>query len=120
MRSSRIAVAIFFAGLALRGYSIVYLGRFFTVDVTVAADQRVVDTGPYRHVRHPSYAGILAEFLGVGLTFGNWAALVAVTVPTLLAFLWRIRIEEDALERILGEPYRSYVSRTKRLIPAVY
>jgi len=113
-------IACFVAGAGLRWASIFYLGRFFTVNVAIAPDHRLIDTGPYRHVRHPSYTGALLAFLGLALCLCNGATLAAIMVPTTLAFLRRIRIEEDALSIGLGDPYRDYMQRTKRLIPAVY
>jgi protein-S-isoprenylcysteine O-methyltransferase len=113
-------LALFVAGLIFRWYSIIHLGRFFTVNVAIAANHRLVDTGPYRFVRHPSYTGALMAFLGLGLCLDNWASLVVLMVPVSLVFLWRMRVEESALLQGLGEPYREYMSRTKRLIPAVY
>ncbi len=113
-------IALFVAGLALRWYSIVYLGRFFTVDVAIASDHRVIDTGPYRYIRHPSYTGALMVFVGLGFCLCNWASLVVIFVPTLGVFLWRMRIEEAALSGALGDNYRDYMRRTKRLIPAFY
>ena len=59
-------------------------------------------------------------FLGLGLCLDNWASLVILIVPVFLVFLWRMRVEESALLQGLGDPYRDYMSRTKRLIPAVY
>ncbi len=59
-----LGIAIFAAGLAMRWYAIVHLGRFFTVNVAIAASHRLIDTGPYRFVRHPSYTGALMAFLG--------------------------------------------------------
>src|SRR5437868_3790979 len=50
-------LALFAAGVSLRWYSVVYLGRFFTYDVAVAADHTVIDSGPHRHIRHPAYSG---------------------------------------------------------------
>ena len=41
-------------------------------------------------------------------------------LPTLLVFSWRIRVEEQALSGALGEPYLTYMQRTKRLVPAIY
>lgn len=112
-------IAIFILGAALRWYAIFYLGRYFTVDVRVAEHQHVVDTGPYRFIRHPSYTGAFLQFLGLTLCIGNaWSMLTLV--PIGLVFSYRIRVEELALERGLGEAYASYRRRTKRLIPFVY
>jgi protein-S-isoprenylcysteine O-methyltransferase len=112
--------ALFTGGLAFRWYAIIHLGRFFTVNVAIAPDHRLIDTGPYRFVRHPSYAGLLTAFLGMALCLCNWAALLVLLVPTLLVFLRRMRIEEAALIAAFGDHYRDYMRRTKRLVPALY
>ncbi|HKC18217.1 MAG TPA: isoprenylcysteine carboxylmethyltransferase family protein, partial [Candidatus Dormibacteraeota bacterium] len=72
--------------------------------------------GLYRYVRHPSYSGSLLTVLGVLLCSTNWLAL-ACFVLALPGFLYRIRVEEGALLTALGEPYRDYMARTKRLVP---
>lgn len=115
-----VGIWLFAVGLALRWFSIIWLGRFFTVNVAIAGDHRVIDTGPYRHVRHPSYSGALLAALGLSLCLMNWASLVIVFVPSCAATLWRIHVEETALVDGLGEPYRNYMQRTKRLIPMIY
>jgi len=119
-RGYALGVALFAAGLVLRWYAIVYLGRFFTVDVAIAADHHVVDSGPYRALRHPSYTGALLAFVGYGICLGNWVSLVAVTLPITWAFMRRIEVEEAALNRALGESYAAYSRRTRRLLPWVY
>jgi protein-S-isoprenylcysteine O-methyltransferase len=111
---------LFLGGLALRWYSIGYLGRYFTVDVSISTEHKLIDSGPYRYIRHPSYTGALLAFVGLGFCFGNWLTVFFLTVPIVAAFLWRINIEEKALIEALGENYRSYIRRTKRLIPWVY
>ena len=58
---------LFVCGIVLRWYSIGHLGRYFTVDVAIAKEHRVIDSGPYRFIRHPSYTGALVAFLGFGL-----------------------------------------------------
>jgi protein-S-isoprenylcysteine O-methyltransferase len=115
-----LGAAIFAVGIALRWYAIVHLGRFFTVNVAISPDHRLVDTGPYRLVRHPSYTGTLMAFLGLGLCTCNAAALAALVIPTLLVFLRRMHVEEAALAAAFGDRYRDYMRRTKRLIPAIY
>jgi protein-S-isoprenylcysteine O-methyltransferase len=116
----QLGIALFVAGLALRWYAIVHLGRFFTVNVSIAADHRLIDTGPYRIVRHPSYTGALMAFLGLGLCMANWVSLLSLLVPICLVFLRRIQVEEAVLSEALGDQYRDYMRRTKRLIPAIY
>ncbi len=115
-----LGVLVFVLGLALRWYAIVYLGRFFTVDVAIAEDHRVVDSGPYGVVRHPSYTGALLAFLGFGICLGNWLSLALIILPIALAFMRRIHVEEAALNAALGERYAAYARRTKRLVPWVY
>jgi protein-S-isoprenylcysteine O-methyltransferase len=114
------AVMLFAAGLILRWWAIVILGRFFTVDVTIERDHELVERGPFRWVRHPSYTGVLLAFFGWALTLRNWAAMAVVLVPIFLAFWRRMNVEEDALRGALGEKYVAYTRRTKRLVPGVY
>ncbi len=113
-------ITLFTLGLAFRWWAIVVLGRFFTVDVTIEKDHELVEGGPFRWVRHPSYTGVLLAFLGWALTLRNWAAIVVVLVPIFIAFARRMNVEEEALSSALGERYQSYMKRTKRLVPFIY
>ncbi len=113
-------LALFVFGLLLRWWSILTLGRFFTVQVAIASDHRLVQNGPYRILRHPSYTGALLAFLGFALCMGNWLSLAAILVPVLSVFAWRIHIEEAALSEAFGDAWRNYARRTWRLLPLVY
>jgi protein-S-isoprenylcysteine O-methyltransferase len=115
-----VGVVLFVAGLVLRWWSIVTLGRFFTVDVTIEKDHELVERGPFRMVRHPSYTGVLLAFVGFALSLRNWAALLVILLPIGAAFIHRMNVEEIALSRALGPRYADYMKRTKRLIPFVY
>ena len=75
---------------------------------------------PFRFVRHPSYTGVLLAFVGLGLSLGNWAALLVILLPIGAAFIHRMDVEEDALSRALGSRYTDYMKHTKRLVPFVY
>lgn len=123
IHSARIVYAaglgVFAFGVALRWWSIIHLGRFFTVNVTVAADHRVVDSGPYRYIRHPSYTGALLAFLGLSLCLLNALSVPIIMLPIFLAFRKRMGIEESVLAEALPD-YRAYARRTRRLIPLVY
>ncbi|MEO6532608.1 MAG: isoprenylcysteine carboxylmethyltransferase family protein [Pseudolysinimonas sp.] len=113
-------VVLMVLGLALRAWSVIVLGRNFTVYVQVRDDQPVVDTGPYRLLRHPSYTGLLMVCLGIGLALGNWLALAVIVVLPTVAILVRIRAEEHALLAVIGEPYLRFMATRKRLIPWVW
>lgn len=115
-----LGLVLFVLGLVVRWSSIIHLGRFFTVDVAIAADHRLIESGPYRYVRHPSYTGSLLAFLGFSLSLGNWLSLLIITFPIFLAFLYRMHVEERALIAGLGDNYAAYQRRTKRLLPFVY
>jgi len=114
------AVVLFAAGLLLRWWAIITLGRFFTVDVTIEKDHELVERGPFRIVRHPSYTGVLLAFVGYALSLRNWVALLVILLPIGAAFIHRMNVEEDALSRALGPHYADYMKRTKRLVPFVY
>ena len=108
------------AGVAFRWYAIRVLGRFFTRDVATQAGQTEVQNGPYRFIRHPAYSGTLLTLLGIGLTLGNWLALLVVLVGGVVGHLYRVHVEEQALVAALGEPYRTYMRHTRRFIPFVW
>lgn len=107
-------------GLIVRWIAILTLRRYFTVDVSIVSDHRIVRHGIYRLVRHPSYTGSLLSFLGVGICFSCWPSALVVFLPILVAFIYRIRVEEKALVTFLGDEYVQYSASTKRLIPGVY
>jgi protein-S-isoprenylcysteine O-methyltransferase Ste14 len=115
-----IALGLIVGGLALRVISIAVLGRFFTVNVALHEGHRVVRSGPYRWLRHPSYTGALVAFAGLGVLMGSWLSLAIILVPITGVFLHRVRVEEEALLSHLGDEYRAYARTTRRLIPFVY
>jgi protein-S-isoprenylcysteine O-methyltransferase len=111
---------LFGVGLTLRWYSIFYLGRFFTVTVAIHSRHEIVDTGPFKLIRHPTYAGALLAFLGLALCLGNWLSVALVMLPIAWAFGRRMSVEETALASALGTPYINYMRRTRRLVPGIY
>lgn len=113
-------IACIVLGIALRWYAIRVLGRNFTPVVAVRSDQQIVQTGPYRYVRHPSYSGALLSVVGLGLALTNWLSLIVLLLCALPGFLYRVNVEERALRETLGQPYADYMRRTRRFIPFVY
>jgi protein-S-isoprenylcysteine O-methyltransferase Ste14 len=115
-----IGIFLMLAGVAFRWYSIRVLGKYFTRQVAVQPGQTVVENGPYRLIRHPSYSGALLTIFGLGLAFTNWLSLIGVVAIAFIGYSYRVWVEEKTLVDALGESYRQYMSRTKRFIPFVY
>jgi protein-S-isoprenylcysteine O-methyltransferase Ste14 len=113
-------ISLMLSGIVLRWYSVAVLGKYFTFDVAIHSGQLLVEAGPYRYIRHPSYSGALLSLLGFGLSLGNWAGLLASLSCLGVAYAYRIPIEESALASTLGETYREYLKRTWRLVPFVF
>jgi protein-S-isoprenylcysteine O-methyltransferase Ste14 len=115
-----VGIALMWIGIAVRQWAVWVLGPFFTVVVRVSKQQSVIDRGPYRWVRHPSYSGLLLTMIGLGMAFENWLSLLALATLPLLGLMIRIRVEERALVATLGEPYRAYAADRRRLVPGLW
>jgi protein-S-isoprenylcysteine O-methyltransferase Ste14 len=115
-----IGLAVVIAGALLRRHCFRMLGASFTGDVRASADQRVVTSGAYSLLRHPSYtAGVLMN-VGTGLALGSWASTLILVVAAFAVYAYRIAVEERALLTAIGEPYREFMHTRKRLIPFIY
>jgi protein-S-isoprenylcysteine O-methyltransferase len=114
------AVIVMVIGLGIRWTAIVTLGRAFSSNVAILDAQKIMKTGIFGLVRHPSYLGLLLVFVAVGLHSRNWIGFALAVVPTTAAVLYRIRVEEAALRAAFGEEYLAYSHETKRLIPGMY
>ena len=113
-------LALMLAGIAIRSVAIHQLGRLHTPNVAIRADHRLLKTGLYSLVRHPSYLGAIVAFIGFGLALGNAASFVLIAAAMPCLYLYRIREEDAALRAAFGDRHRDYCARTKRLIPWVY
>jgi protein-S-isoprenylcysteine O-methyltransferase Ste14 len=115
-----VGICLMLLGVALRWYSAATLGKYFTFDVAIQSGQILVEVGPYRYIRHPSYSGALLTLLGFGLALGNWIGLAANLSCMGFAYAYRIPVEEAALASALGETYKQYMRRTWRLVPFLF
>src|SRR5471030_1100126 len=115
-----LGIGIILAGAVLRDWAILSLGRYFRREVTIEPGQRIVRRGPYRVLRHPSYAGIFLILAGFGLAFGSWVSAAVALLIGFVGMLPRIRVEERALAQALGADYTDYANSTARVLPHVW
>jgi protein-S-isoprenylcysteine O-methyltransferase Ste14 len=114
-----VGLALLTLGGTLRLAAVFALGRRFTGLVAIQEGHRLKTSGLYRHIRHPSYAGLLLYMAGYVLVFRCWLGLLLVAA--MLAVLCaRMNAEEMLLESEFGDEYALYRRRTWRLVPWVY
>jgi protein-S-isoprenylcysteine O-methyltransferase Ste14 len=95
------------------------LGHNVSETVLTKREHQLVMAGPYRWVRHPLYTTGIMLFAAIGLMDSSWFILFMTLVTALLIRLLVIPAEERALVEKFGDPYRTYMSRTGRLLPRV-
>lgn len=115
-----IGVGLFIVGIYLRHLSIKQLGKYFVTKVQITDDHELVTTGLYARIRHPSYTGLILGFLGAILFLQAPLAVVIFVMLGVLAYIYRIKVEEQVLLRTFGRQYESYMRRTCALIPYIY
>jgi protein-S-isoprenylcysteine O-methyltransferase Ste14 len=113
-------VAMMTAGLALRAWSMRTLGAYYSRTLRTTSDQGVVESGPYRVIRHPGYLGSIMVWTGFAVTSGSAAAAVGVAALMGNTYSRRIASEEAMLTGRFGSAYAEYSQRTKRLIPFIW
>lgn len=114
-------IIILVIGIMLRYWSMVVLGEMFTRTLRITPDHVLVQSGPYRRVRHPGYiANILVYWSATTLLTPSLLLGSAVGIALYLAYDYRIRYEEKMLVSFFGKSYRSYQEHTWKLIPWVY
>jgi protein-S-isoprenylcysteine O-methyltransferase len=114
---SSVALTVMLLGLVLRTWAVLTLGRWFTWYVTVQPGQRVIRSGPYRFLRHPSYAGALLSYVAGPLFLHAWVAALAAGILLPLAFQRRIRHEEALMKDCFGGQYERYCREVGALFP---
>ncbi|HEY7479981.1 MAG TPA: isoprenylcysteine carboxylmethyltransferase family protein [Gemmatimonadales bacterium] len=113
-----LGVALLAAGLGFSVWARRHLGENWSSHVAVKEDHALIRSGPYGHLRHPIYTGLLLAFAGTGLAIGEWRAVLALPLA-LVAFAWKSRREEQQMRRLFPE-YERYRRETAALIPFVY
>jgi protein-S-isoprenylcysteine O-methyltransferase Ste14 len=112
-------VLLYSVGGLLRLWPVFILGNRFSGFAAIQHGHRLVTTGIYSAIRHPSYLGMLLLLLGWGLAFRSIVGVI-LAILTLIPLLGRIRSEEAILLQEFGAEYEAYRKRTSCLIPGIY
>lgn len=113
-----VGLGVFVTGVGFRLWAIRTLGRFYSHRVRQQSDHKIVQSGPYRFLRHPAYTGMLIAHAGFVVFFFNWVSLGLLCLFFLPAVAYRIVVEERMLMQIDGYP--EFAAKRWRLVPPIW
>jgi protein-S-isoprenylcysteine O-methyltransferase Ste14 len=115
-----VGASLYAGGMTFRLVAIISLGKFFTGSVRIHDGHEMIQSGPYRLVRHPAYLGLVVLTIGGITIFASLFGYLCFFLLFLPGLMQRIRVEEEVLTDEFGDGYREYCKRTKRLVPFIY
>ncbi len=115
-----VSMPILAAGVFGIGWSAFHFLKVKGTPVPFNPPPKLVDTGPYRHVRNPMLTGVFLVLFGIGVA-ANSISITCIFTPLYILFnIWELKfIEEPELIRRLGNPYIEYRRKTPMFIPGL-
>ncbi len=107
------------AGVSVAIWARQHLGRNWSGEITIKQDHQLIQTGPYQHLRHPIYTGLLMMYVGLTVATGEWLGLVGLAVA-MIAYWRKTRMEEANLGIAFGAAYDTYRRGTWAIVPGVF
>jgi protein-S-isoprenylcysteine O-methyltransferase Ste14 len=117
---SVLLISICISSLAMRIWTVSYLGGSFSYDVKRPEGGILVTTGPYKIIRHPAYLAICILGSFPGLILGSIPGFIGMLVTTVLTVIYRIDAEEQMMQKEFGGLFIAYRHNTYRLLPFLY
>jgi len=114
-----IGLVLFIMGMALVVLSGIALNRFYSKDVTIQVDHKLITSGVYCRIRHPRYLGGILSSAGLCLLYLSWAGLFGMAAFIILIFI-RIHDEEQLMHQEFGSQWESYCGRSWKLVPFIF
>ena len=114
-----IGLVLVFIGFSLMNWSIMVLGKQFSINVTIQENHKLITNGPYKLIRHPRYLGIMLFLVGIPVIFLSVIPLI-LDVFLIGVLVWRISDEEKLMSQEFKEEWINYKKNTFSLIPYVY
>ncbi|MGK9368263.1 methyltransferase family protein [Melioribacter sp. Ez-97] len=108
---------IVFSWLQIKSYK--SLGEYYTQDIAILKNHKLVTKGPYTFIRHPQYLSQILSDLGAGLALGSYLIVPVTLLLELPLFVMRAGLEDKLLEKRFGEEYINYKKSTPFMIPFI-
>lgn len=113
-------VVMIITGIWFRAWAVRTLGQFFTPTVQIKKEHQLINSGPYKIIRHPSYFAAFLSITGAAVLLESVTGIVVSIIAMSVAYYVRIGIEERKLSEHFGNSYREYMLNTKKIIPFVF
>lgn len=117
--ASYIGIMLLAFGIVFRFSAFWTLKKYFTVTVTTAKKQALIQNGPYKYVRHPAYFGSICIVLGIALSLRTALGFIISGLLMFAIYKYRINIEEKALKQRFGKEYVQYMRKTGGIFPKI-
>jgi protein-S-isoprenylcysteine O-methyltransferase Ste14 len=116
---SHLGLLITLLGVLFRQYSIYILGIYFSGFIRLKKDHQLIQHGPYKYFRHPSYFGSVLSYLGLGLASSNIYSLILLPIGISILYIYRIKVEEELMFKSFGNQYKTYRDKTWGFLPFI-
>ena len=103
-------------GIAFAIWARRHLGENWSATITLKEGHELIRSGPYRHIRHPIYTGMLTGLAGTALALGEYRALLSLAIAV-SAFYFKARKEERYLVQEFGDGFREHREHTGMFLP---
>jgi protein-S-isoprenylcysteine O-methyltransferase Ste14 len=113
-------ISLMAIGIYIRYISIKTLGKYYSTKLNTKNDHTLVKQGIYKYLRHPIYLGDLTLYIGIGIGLSNYICFFVLSVTSIIAYISRIKQEENMLISFFGKEYLEYKKTSYRLIPYIY
>ena len=117
--STLIGIILIVIGIIIRAWSVNLLGIYFTPTVQIQQKHKLITSGPYKWIRHPSYTGAFLAITSGALVLNTTIGYAIAVAAMGFCYSIRISIEEKELEKYFGNQYIEYKMRTKKMIPFI-
>lgn len=115
-----VGLGLLLVGFLIREWAIIVLGQFFSYKVRISKDHQLIEAGPYQFIRHPAYTGAIFSIIGFSLAVQSLIGLIVTIILAIITYGYRIKIEENLLEKEFGNEFQKYRRKTKLLFPWVF
>jgi len=116
-RIAGLVLFVVFSWIQIWSYKL--LGSFYSQDIIIQKNHKIITAGIYKIIRHPQYLSQILSDLGAAIALMSYIALPVVLVLEIPLFIMRAKLEDKLLNKHLGEEYLSYKNKSGFMIPFI-